>query len=99
MKPRDLAFDRLPAHQQAAITFSSPLTSEEEPIVVTATGDWKTLQLQVDPSRTKATVTNPTSTEVTYFFAIVNRKLLAILNADWRALAAFIRSLQTNLLH
>lgn len=95
-KPRDLAFDKLPPRQQAVITYSSPLSPDEAAMVITAKG-FNVLQLQSE--ETRATVINPSDEEVPYFFAIVPKKLLAILNADWKALAAFVRSLQSNLLH
>lgn len=95
-KPRDIAFDRLPPGAVAVITYSSPLEHDEDAIVITAKG-FNVLRLNAEP--TKATITNPSSEEVTYFFAIAPKLFIALINADWRALRAFVESLQRNLLH
>lgn len=95
-KPRDIAFDRLPPGQQAIVHYTAPLAPDEDAIVITAKG-FQVLQLKAEPD--KATITNPSNEEVTYFFAIAPKLFIALINADWRALRAFVESLQRNLLH
>lgn len=94
--PRDIAFDRLPAGKVAIVHYTAPLEPDEEALVITAKG-FNVLQLKAEND--KATITNPSAEEVTYFFAIAPKLFIALLNADWRALRAFVESLQRNLLH
>ena len=97
MRPRALASSVIPPKSLGIIRFDPPIGAHEEPVVVTLKGQKLVTIEKVEPGM--VTLRNSSDEPIRYAFAIVPRSVMNVARADWKSLAAFISSLQQNLLN